>query len=135
MSVLAGPTHVPESAEACRQAAADRLVQSLAPFLIVAAENVFFGYGWFYNLEDGYIPCKPSVQCGMPSQWFREYSRPLGVPRGAAQTDVTRTIWTREFAHASVFVDLSNRSASRINWHPVDDHLAFVSMIRPNDNF
>ena len=122
-----GPTHVPESASACRQAAADRLVESLAPFLIVAAPNVFFGYGWFYNLEDGYIPCKTGVQCGMPEQWFPEYSRPLGTPRGAAQTDVTRTIWTREFEHASVFVNLTNRAASRIEWHPVGDLPVLVS--------
>ena len=38
-----GAERVPEDAEACRQASAARLVESLAPFLIVANENVFFG--------------------------------------------------------------------------------------------
>ena len=48
---------VPATADACRAASAARLVESLAPFLIVASERVFFGYGWFYNLEDGV--CRP----------------------------------------------------------------------------
>jgi hypothetical protein len=38
-----GAERVPEDADACRQASAARLVESLAPFLIVANENVFFG--------------------------------------------------------------------------------------------
>ena len=63
---------------------------SLAPFLIVATERVFFGYGWFYNLEDGYIPCPKEIECGMPTEWFPEYSKPLGEPLGAATTDASR---------------------------------------------
>jgi hypothetical protein len=53
VAAWAGPVQVPQTAEECRAAAAARLVESLAPFLIVASERVFFGYGWFYNLEDG----------------------------------------------------------------------------------
>ena len=54
------------------------LVQTLAPFLIVAEPSVFFSYAWFYNLEDGYIPCPGNVtndninmdiECGMPTEW------------------------------------------------------------------
>lgn len=63
---------------------------SLAPFLIVATERVFFGYGWFYNLEDGYIPCPKEIECGMPTEWFPEYSKPLGEPLAAATTDASR---------------------------------------------
>ena len=88
----------------------------MAPFLIVATERVFFGYGWFYNLEDGYIPCPPHIECGMPSEWFPEYSRPLGAPLGPPTTDATKTVWQRRFAHASVSVDLRNRSLSKIVW-------------------
>lgn len=53
VAAWAGPVPVPMSADDCRAAAAARLVESLAPFLIVATERVFFGYGWFYNMEDG----------------------------------------------------------------------------------
>jgi hypothetical protein len=53
VAAWAGPTPVPKEADACRAASAEKLVESLAPFLIVASERVFFGYGWFYNMEDG----------------------------------------------------------------------------------
>ena len=52
----------------------------------------------------------------MPNEWFPEYSKPLGPPEGPATTDATRTVWTRRFAHASVRVDLRNRTASSILW-------------------
>lgn len=112
----AGPTRVPATAAACRAAAAARLVESLAPFLIVASERVFFGYGWFYNLEDGYLPCPSEIECGMPGQWFLEYSKPLGPPVGPATFDGTKTVWQRRFAHAAVSVDLRDRSLSKIVW-------------------
>lgn len=69
---------VPNASEQCRQGAAKYLVQSLAPFLIVVEPNVFFSYAWFYNLEDGYIPCPGNftvnnvsmdIECGMPTSW------------------------------------------------------------------
>ena len=110
----AGAVPVPADAQGCREASAARLVESLAPFLIVVNENVFFGYGWFYDLEDGYIPCKEGVECGMPNEWFPEYTRPLGAPLGPAQKDASGMKWTRDFAHASVSVDLTDRTASKI---------------------
>ena len=62
-----------------------KLDESMAG-VIVATERVFFGYGWFYNLEDGYIPCAEGVECGMPQTWFPEFAKPLGAPSGAATT-------------------------------------------------
>ena len=109
-----GPVPVPATAAGCRVAAAERLVESLAPFLIVANERVFLSYAWFYSIQDGYIPCKAGVECGMPSEWYPEFTRPLGPPKAAAARQ--GTVWTREFEHASVYVDLANRSASRITW-------------------
>eukprot|EP00117_Sycon_ciliatum_P000413 scpid66101/ scgid6483/ len=109
-----GSQPVPTTTEGCRQAAAKRLVESLAPFLIVANERVFLSYAWFYSIEDGYIPCKAGVECGMPSEWYPEFTRPLGPPKAAATRQ--GTVWTREFEHASVYVDLADRSASRITW-------------------
>ena len=109
-----GDTPVPKDPAAVRQSAADLLVQSLAPFLIVANERVFFSYGWFWNIEDGYIPCPENIECGMPSTWYKEFSQPLGNPKGAAVRN--GTIWTRQFEHASVYVDLADRTKSRIDW-------------------
>ena len=43
VAAWAGDVPVPEDPNACRAVAARRLVESLAPFLIVATERVFFG--------------------------------------------------------------------------------------------
>ena len=110
----AGADAVPATAAGCRQAMADRLIESLALFLIVVEPNVFWSYAWFYGIEDGYIPCPSEVQCGMPSRWYDEFSRPLGPPMGPANK--SGTVFRRQFAHASVYVDLSSRAASRIVW-------------------
>jgi hypothetical protein len=56
---------------ATKQATADMLVQSLAPFLIMAEETSFFGYGWFYDMESGYAPCDDNrTLCLAPDGWF-----------------------------------------------------------------
>ena len=110
----AGPVKAPTTLDAVRKASSERLVESLAPFLIVANERVFLSYAWFYDIDDGYIPCKAGVECAMPSEWYPEFTRPLGPPKGAALQN--GTIWTREFEHASVYVDLRDRTACRITW-------------------
>jgi hypothetical protein len=47
--VMQAPEFTPlDVINAMKQASADMLVQSLAPFLIIAEETSFFGYGWFY---------------------------------------------------------------------------------------
>jgi hypothetical protein len=68
----------------------------------------------FSHPQDGYIPCPEDIECGMPRSWFAEFSKPLGPPDGPAIQN--GTIWTRSFQHASVFVDLANRSACKIDW-------------------
>ena len=89
-----------DSAEQVRKAAADALVQTLAPFLIVVNEHVFLQYAWFYEVQDGNIPCPLGIECGMPSSWYPEFSKPLGAPKGPAVKN--GSIWTRQFAHAQL---------------------------------
>jgi hypothetical protein len=110
-----GPVKTPDTADGIRSAAADLLVQALAPFLIVANEHVFLQYAYFYEMQDGNIPCPSGIECGMPSSWYPEFSKPLGAPLGPAVKN--GTIWTREFPHASVYVDVRSRAASKITWH------------------
>lgn len=110
-----GPTKIPDTAAGVRQAAADVVVQSLAPFLIVVNEHVFLQYAWFYEMQDGNIPCPSGIECGMPSSWYPEFVRPLGAPEGPAVRN--GYIWTRAFAHASVSIDVRSRYASKITWH------------------
>ena len=110
----AGPTPIPQDPAAVRAAATARLVESLAPFLIVVSERVFLGYAYFYDIQDGYIPCPADIECGMPDTWYPEFTRKLGPPEGPAVRE--GTTWRRKFEHASVFVDVTDRKASRIDW-------------------
>ena len=114
VTAWAGNDPVPVTAEGCREAMTHRLTETLALFLIVAEPNVFFSFAWFYGMEDGYIPCPQAIECGMPSSWYREFSRPLGPPAGPANR--TGTVFTRSFTHADVYIDLASRIASRIIW-------------------
>jgi len=81
--------------------AKQRITFPLACFLVAAQPHSYFCYTWGYREKLGTF------------QWYPEFDKPLGPPRG----DTTRTGWTyqRDFAHASVFVDLENRTA-RIDW-------------------
>ena len=73
----------------------------LAAFLIGAQENCYFGYAWSYGLMDGW------------TEWYPEFDRPLGPPRGPAKK--SGWSYTREFEHARVEVDLS-REWGKIVW-------------------
>ena len=73
----------------------------LACFLIGAEEHCYFCYTWGWLPEYGAL------------DWYPEFDKPLGPPKGSAVQDG----WTfrRDFEHASVFVDVEKR-VGRINW-------------------
>lgn len=86
--------------EKLRQAR-ERIVFPLACFLIGAHDRCHFCYSWGYRETDGGLEA------------YGEFERPLGRPKADA-------VWkgltaTRDFAHASVWVDLSSKQA-RIDW-------------------
>ena len=81
--------------------ARERITFPLACFLIAAQPGAHFCYSWGYTDIHGMLERYPELE------------RPLGPPRGDA-------VWqgltaTREFAHASVRVDLATKQA-RIDW-------------------
>lgn len=81
-----------------------RMDFSLAMFLICAEEYSYF------LLHDGY-----NVNPGVSKLWmkrFAEYDKPLGPPQGPAVK--TGYVYTREFEHASVSLDLTQQKASII---------------------
>lgn len=88
--------------EVIYEAAKEYITLPLACFLVGAGENCYFGYSWGWLLEYGWF------------DWYPEFDKPLGPPLG----DAIRNGWTyqREFEHASVFVDVENRTA-QIDWH------------------
>lgn len=83
------------------QLAKERITFPLACFLVAAQRHSYFCYTWGYREKLGTF------------EWYPEFDKPLGTPKG----DATRMGWTyrREFAHASVFVNLESRTA-KIEW-------------------
>jgi len=82
--------------------ARERLTFPLACFLVAAQPGSHFCYSWGYREEHGMLDAYP------------EFARPLGPPQADAVWQ--GLIATREFAHASVRVDLAAKQA-RIDWH------------------
>lgn len=83
------------------QLARERITFPLACFLVAAQPGSHFCYSWGYREDHGMLDTYP------------EFDRPLGPPKAAA-------VWrgltaTREFTHASVWVDLAAKQA-RIDW-------------------
>ncbi|MBL9210527.1 MAG: hypothetical protein JNL92_08650 [Opitutaceae bacterium] len=81
--------------------ARERLTFPLACFLVAAQPGSHFCYSWGYTDTHGMLERYP------------EFERPLGPPKAAASWQ--GLVATREFAHASVWVDLASRQA-RIDW-------------------
>jgi hypothetical protein len=81
----------------------ERLRYCLAMFLVCAEKHSYFlaheGYGAESN--DAWM------------RWFPEYDKPLGAPKGPAKQQ--QWTYTREFEHASVWLDIQNEKA-RIEW-------------------
>ncbi|MFT6868356.1 MAG: hypothetical protein ACJA08_003209 [Cyclobacteriaceae bacterium] len=76
----------------------------LASFLIGAQPYSYFQYGWGWNLSDGSLVDHPNLL------------KPLGAPKGAyKRTDPQGWDFTREFEHASVWINTDSRE-SKIIW-------------------
>ena len=73
----------------------------LASFLVGAGPYCYFQYTWGWRPEYGTF------------DWYPEFDKPLGPPKGDAVKE--GYVYTREFEHASVFVDLENKKG-RITW-------------------
>lgn len=81
--------------------ARERITFPLACFLVAARPGSHFCYSWGYTDAHGMLDA------------YQEFDRPLGNPLGDARRDGWS--YRREFAHASVTVDLKTKEA-RIDW-------------------
>jgi hypothetical protein len=84
-----------------REIAKKNITFSLAAFLVGAQENCYFVYNWGYRIDNGCL------------EWYPELDKKLGKPL----EDAKQTNWTltRNFKHASVWVNLETRK-SEIIW-------------------
>eukprot|EP00035_Acanthoeca_spectabilis_P027367 m.466307 g.466307 ORF g.466307 m.466307 type:complete len:416 (+) comp25097_c0_seq1:51-1298(+) len=95
-----------------QKVAAERYNSELALFLLVASEHDYWVYSWFWSFDD-YVPNHPDST--VPPDFFPEARCPLGPPLGPP-IQVSNTKYTRSFEQASVVVDLSDRTASRVTF-------------------
>ncbi len=69
----------------------------------------------FYSSNSGWAPCPNDTGgCMAPAEWYPDLRRPIGKPLGAATKK--GTVYVREFEHARAYVDLSDRSKSKVTW-------------------
>ncbi|MEW4561830.1 putative glycoside hydrolase [Bremerella sp. JC770] len=81
-----------------RKMAQENLTFPLACFLAAAEKNCYFIYNWGYRLENGCL------------EWYPEFDKRLGEPL----EEMSRDGWklSREYQHASVWVDLQSKEAN-----------------------
>jgi len=79
------------------------LTNSLAPLAV---------YSWFWSWYDYVGGNELST---VPKDFFPQAKCALGAPAGPYKSG-TKNTYTRKFAHASVFVDLRNRTHSKVTF-------------------
>lgn len=108
------PNFVPVNTSAGQiREAAERFNSELAMFLLVATEHDFWIYSWFWGWYD-YVGGNETSS--IPADFFPQSKCALGAPVGPMQRVAGTWTYKRQFAHASVFVDLTNRTASRVDF-------------------
>ena len=105
--------HTPTPGAERRQAMADRFNSELALFLLVAEDHMWWLYSWFWGF-DSFVPGQPDSD--VPTGFFPEAKCELGPPQGPPTRKAGTWTYTREYEHASVFVDLTNRSACHVDF-------------------
>ena len=93
--------------------AEQRFNSELAFFLLVAESKDFWVYSWFWRWYD-YVPNNPAST--VPPHFFPEAACAIGAPNGPYRRTPGTWIYTREFEHASVYVDLTNRTACKVSF-------------------
>jgi hypothetical protein len=105
--------HTPTGATEQAQVAGERFNSELALFLLVAEDHMFWMYSWFWGF-DSWVPDQSDSQ--VPHGFFPQTKCQLGAPAGPPKRVGETWTYTREYAHASVFVNLDNRTASRVEF-------------------
>jgi hypothetical protein len=109
------PPNIPSPTTPAEKAtvAAQRFNNELALFLLVADDLDYWIYSWFWGFYD-YIP--GDATSTVPAEFFPEAKCKLGAPAGPYTRVGATWTYTRKFAHASVFVDLKNRTAGKVTF-------------------
>ena len=79
----------------------------------MAEESHFWLYSWFWGWDD-WIPGQPDST--IPTGFYPEAKCQLGAPLGPSTRVGGSWTYTRKYEYADVFVDLTNRTASRVDF-------------------
>jgi hypothetical protein len=103
----------PKTPEEKAVVAGERFNSELAFFLLVAEDHMYWFYSWFWGFDD-WVPGLPDST--FPKEFFPQTKCALGAPAGPPTKSSAPGTWiyTREYEHASVYVDLDNRTASKV---------------------
>ena len=76
----------------------------------------YFGYAWFWNIVQGWIPCPDDPDsCDCPSDFYKEFTAKLGEPKSnGIMTDTFKC--NRTFEYANVYVDITDNTSAVIQW-------------------
>lgn len=107
----------PKTPEQKRALAQFYLPSALALFLLVADDTMWFSYSWFWG-DGSYIPFGDSHTC--PDEFYPTFQCPLGEPLGPPRNGTRAHVYTREYEHASVYVDLKDHDGTRVFWKKGD---------------
>lgn len=102
----------PQTPAEFQKVAGERFNSELALFLLVAGELDYWVYSWFWSFYD-YIPGNESST--VPAEFYPEAKCKLGEPYGPYYRVPGTWTYRRMFKHATVFVDLENRTASHVD--------------------
>lgn len=102
----------PETPEDYQKIAAERFNSELALFLLIAEDKDWWQYSWFWGFDD-WVPNQPAST--IPADFFPETKCELGAPKGKYATK-DQIIYTRDFDHATVTVNLNNRTESKVTY-------------------
>lgn len=105
--------HTPTPGAERKQAMAERFNSELALFLLVAEDHMWWMYSWFWGF-DSFVPGSPDSD--VPDDFFPQAKCALGAPKGPPVRKLGSWTYTREYEHASVFVDLTNRTACHVSF-------------------
>jgi len=103
----------PKGPAELQRVGAERFNSELAFFLLVAEDSFYWLYSWFWGWDD-WIPGQAASS--VPPAFFPQAKCQLGPPKGKGVRVAGTWTYTREFEHATVFVDLVNRTASKVEF-------------------
>jgi hypothetical protein len=105
--------HTPTPGAERRAEMARRFNSELALFLLVAEDHMYWMYSWFWAF-DSWVPNEKDSD--VPSEFFPQAKCALGKPKGPPVRNAATSTYTRKYEHASVFVDLTNRTACTVTF-------------------